>query len=155
MTFVMAWPLAATIDWKCVEGALWYWLKPSYILQICLSAAGSAWFSPSDTKLTRMTFTWGESVGRQDLLLCPGPCYGSTSLDMLYTLHMTLCDMRAYRKHVEQNILQGKLISVKSRHVLVRMARPWTGMLLRSDTSHSSSLDSGRAWICRWKVHTS
>lgn len=45
------WPLAATIDWKRVEGAQWYWLKPMQLfLQICLCAAGSAWFSPSDTK---------------------------------------------------------------------------------------------------------
>lgn len=66
MTFVMAWPLAATIDRMCVEGALWYWLKPMQLfLQICLSAAGSTWFSPSDTKLARMTFSWGEFwVGR-------------------------------------------------------------------------------------------
>ncbi len=41
--------------------------------------------------LNPMTFSWGESLGRQDLLLCPGLCHGSTSLDIPYTLSMMLC----------------------------------------------------------------
>ncbi len=41
--------------------------------------------------LNPMTFSWGESLGQQDLLLFPGLCHGSTSLDIPYTLSMMLC----------------------------------------------------------------
>lgn len=40
---------------------------------LCLSATGSMWFSPSDTKLTRMTFSLGESLGSAGFFALPWP----------------------------------------------------------------------------------
>lgn len=99
--------------------------------------------------LNPMTFSWGESLGLAGFVALPWPV--PWIYQPGYTIHLAHDAVW----HIEWHMLQGTLISVKSRHVLVWMACPWTGTFLRSDTSHSCGPDSGRAWICRWKVHTS
>lgn len=141
-------PLPQRSTWKPVEGAQWSWLKPMQLfLQIRLCAAGSAWFSPNDTKLTQLTFSWRESLG---LLLCPGLCHGSTSLDILYTLHMMLCGTSTGTSF-RACWLVWEAVVCWCEWLALGQAR-YSGQTHHTAVVHT---DSGRAKVCNRKVHNS